>query len=170
MLAAALMLVAAPAALAHGDEHDVQRVAAGAAGSYDVTVWTEGTPTADGLLTLSVSVSPTDPATTVTGVRLTATGSGGDAQTVKATAVTDADRWEAAIPTSPDRATHITVDVIGGDAGGRLAFAYVAPGSSWWMKLIVVAALTHGAACAVWLFGRRHRVLRGLTAPVTATT
>lgn len=168
-LSAAFVVGAAPSALAHGNEHDVHRVAAGAAGGFDVSVWTADAPAENGELPFTVSVASKTVGEGPDQVRVTATTADGVVTSFDAESVDGTDQWLATIPTSGSQPTSVVLTVVDGGAESELGFVYTAPGSTWWMKLIIVAALAHGAVCATWLYGRRHRALRRPGAALAAT-
>ena len=170
LVSAAFVLGAAPSALAHGDEHDVHRVASGAAGTFDVSVWAADVPTETGLVPVTISVTPEVAGAGPDAVRLETTSAAGVIDTVDATTSDGAGQWYATIQASGGQPTSVVVTVIDGAQGSELGFVYTTPGSTWWMKLIITAALAHGALCAVWMLGRRQRAFRRITgAPVVAT-
>ncbi len=72
--------------------------------------------------------------------------------------------WSAAITADLNVETPVVVRVT--DEAGQeraMAFGYTLLASSLLKRLIVMIALAHGAACATWLWGRRHRALRRRT-------
>lgn len=152
VLAAALVVSTAAPALAHGDEHDVRRIAHGTVAGADVTVWTADAPTPEGLpVTVGVDGAPGAE------VRILTPLSGGQRTVIVASDV-GGGHWTAIVPLAAYGATALEVEVIGDSGAGSLLVEYLAPSASWWMKAIVVVALLQGAACARWLWGRRHGV------------
>jgi hypothetical protein len=155
----AAVLGPASAAWAHGDG-DNHRIALGQAGPFEVAVWADG---ADGTSRVPVLVGVTG-ATDIARVAVESVNAAGATVVSVATPSATPDFWSATISADLNVETPVVVRVT--DETGReraLAFGYTLPASSLLKKLIVMVALAHGAACATWLWGRRHRALRRRT-------
>ncbi len=155
----AAVLGPASAAWAHGDG-DNHRIALGQAGPLEVAVWADG---ADGTSRVPVLVGVTGD-TAVTSVAVESVTADGDTVVSTATPSSSPGFWSATITADINVETPVVVRVT--DAAGQeraMAFGYTLPASSLLKKLIVMIALAHGAACATWLWGRRHRALRRRT-------
>lgn len=163
IISAAVVIVAvlgpATAAWAHGDG-DNHRIALGQAGPFEVAVWADG---ADGTSRVPVLVGITGD-TAVTAVTVASVTADGDTVASVATPSAAPGFWSATITADLNVETPVVVRVT--DDGGHersMAFGYTLPASSLLEKVIVMVALAHGAACATWLWGRRHRALRRRT-------
>lgn len=155
----AAVLGPASAAWAHGDG-DNHRIALGQAGPFEVAVWADG---ADGTSRVPVLVGVTG-GTTIAAVAVESVTANGDTVVSIATPSTTPGFWSATISADINVETPVVVRVT--DEAGQdraLAFGYTRPASSLLEKLIVMVALAHGAACATWLWGRRHRALKRRT-------
>lgn len=155
----AAVLGPASAALAHGDG-DNHRIALGQAGPFEVAVWADG---ADATSRVPVLVAITSDIT-VGAVAVESMTADGDTVVSVAVPSTIAGFWRATITADLNVETPVVVRVT--DTAGHeraMTFGYTLAASSLLEKIIVMIALAHGAACATWLWGRRHRALRRRT-------
>lgn len=163
-IAAILLLVTAPPAMAHSGH--IHRVATGMTGMYRVSVWAEHTDLVDTVL-LTISATHLEGRAVAHGVSVISQL--GEVTTQVAAVQTIPGSWQAEVPTSAGGDTALTVAVEGAE-GGELVFTYTPAGSSWLMKQLVGVALAHGLVVAWWLWTRMRRAFRALEPAVVPTT